>query len=296
MVCVHMSGSDTRSVCVCVCVCVCVLAIAQLTKDFIGKLLATYGVGVNGHRVDCNERESWSNKIVVHVIGVHSTMHLMHSNQDLVCVCVCACMCRFLYTQALRCTFIAICRRHWLTSSTSQSTVTNSVTSHKLQQSAKKFGKFKKQIPNKLGDSSGISRYANGTAIEVRTCLYVCIFYHTHLVSGSHIFLLLSNVNALGNLSRLLLHRCQNIAGLVVKSFCRVIIPNVVYGITNHLLIVHHSSAADLTKDDDHPGFSCSLWGGERGKTDSILKCSNTNTECKLPSTENIFNFFFVMP
>ena len=83
---------------------------------------------------------------------------------------------------------------------------------------------------------------------------------HTHLVTRSHLLLLLSHVHAVSNLGGLLLHSRQNVARLVVESLPRVIVANVLDGLTDDLLVVNDCLAADLTKNNHHTSFSCRLW------------------------------------
>ena len=68
-------------------------------------------------------------------------------------------------------------------------------------------------------------------------------------------------VKTLGNVGRLLLNGNEDVASLVVKALGRVVVANVLDGITDNLLIVELGLGRDLAKDHDHARLRCRLAG-----------------------------------
>jgi hypothetical protein len=62
-------------------------------------------------------------------------------------------------------------------------------------------------------------------------------------------------IKSLSNIRRLLFDGYEDVAGLVVKAFLRVIITNLLDGFTDDLLEVDLSLGGDLAKDHDHAGL-----------------------------------------
>ena len=68
-------------------------------------------------------------------------------------------------------------------------------------------------------------------------------------------------VKTLGDIGRLLLNGDEDVASLVVKALGRVVVADVLDGITDNLLIVELGLGRDLAKDHDHARFGCRLTG-----------------------------------
>jgi hypothetical protein len=68
-------------------------------------------------------------------------------------------------------------------------------------------------------------------------------------------------VKALGNIGRLLLDSNEDVASLVVEALGRVVVANVLDGITDNFLVVELGLGRDLAKDHDHARLGCRLAG-----------------------------------
>ena len=75
---------------------------------------------------------------------------------------------------------------------------------------------------------------------------------HDTLVTSTQLLQGLIVVKTLSNVGGLLLDGNKDVAGLVVKALGRVIVSDVLDGITNDLLVVKTSLGGDLTEDHDH--------------------------------------------
>ena len=71
---------------------------------------------------------------------------------------------------------------------------------------------------------------------------------HDTLVTGT-VALEVTVVETLGNVGRLLLNGDEDVAGLVVEALVRVVVANVLDGVTDDLLVVDLSAGRDLTED-----------------------------------------------
>ena len=88
---------------------------------------------------------------------------------------------------------------------------------------------------------------------------------HDSLVTGSNV-LDVGGVNRLGNVGGLLLDGNNDVARLVVESLGRIIVPNVLDGIADDLLVVDSGGSSDLSEDHDHAGLAASLAGNTGGR------------------------------
>ena len=86
---------------------------------------------------------------------------------------------------------------------------------------------------------------------------------HDTLVTGSNV-LDIDGIDRLGNIGGLLLDGDNDVARLVVESLGRIIVSNVLDGITNDLLVVDRSGGGDLSEDHDHAGLAAGLAGNTR--------------------------------
>lgn len=85
-----------------------------------------------------------------------------------------------------------------------------------------------------------------------------CIAEHDTLVTGTDV-LERAVVKSLGDIRRLLLDRDKNVTGLVVESLRGVVIPDLLDGFTDNLLVVDLPLRGNFTEDHDHAGFGGSL-------------------------------------
>lgn len=90
-------------------------------------------------------------------------------------------------------------------------------------------------------------------------CLVSGIAEHDTLVTSTELLESLLVVKALSDIGRLLLNGDEQVTGLVVKTLGRVIIADVLDGVTDNLLVVKLGLSGDLTKDHDHTGLGGSL-------------------------------------
>ena len=75
---------------------------------------------------------------------------------------------------------------------------------------------------------------------------------HDTLVTGTELLESLLIVEALGNIGRLLLDSDKHIAGLIVEALIRVIVTDILDGVTNDLLVVEVGLGSDFTEDHNH--------------------------------------------
>lgn len=87
---------------------------------------------------------------------------------------------------------------------------------------------------------------------------------HDTLVTGTELLEGLLVVQALGDIGGLLLDGDEDVAGLVVEALGRVVIADVLDGITDDLLVVEAGLGSDLTEDHDHAGLGGRLAGDLR--------------------------------
>mmetsp|Transcript_16354 Transcript_16354/g.30347 ORF Transcript_16354/g.30347 Transcript_16354/m.30347 type:complete len:266 (+) Transcript_16354:642-1439(+) len=78
---------------------------------------------------------------------------------------------------------------------------------------------------------------------------------HDTLITGTKVFHLLC-VNGLGNIGRLLLNGNNNVAGLVVETLGRVVVTNVLDGITDNLFVVDSGGGGNFSENHDHTGLA----------------------------------------
>lgn len=81
---------------------------------------------------------------------------------------------------------------------------------------------------------------------------------HDTLITGTDV-LQRTMIQTLSNIWRLLLNRDKNVAGLVVETLGRVIVTDVLDGVTDDLLVIDVGLGGDLAENHDHAGLSCSL-------------------------------------
>lgn len=82
---------------------------------------------------------------------------------------------------------------------------------------------------------------------------------HDTLVTSTELLKSLIIVKTLGDIRRLLLNGDEQVAGLVVETLLRVVITDVLDGVTDNLLVVDLGIGGDLTKDHDHTSLGSSL-------------------------------------
>lgn len=82
---------------------------------------------------------------------------------------------------------------------------------------------------------------------------------HDTLVTGTEALKGLFVVQALGNVGRLLLNGDKQVEGLVVETLGRVIVTNVLDGVTDNLLVVKLGLGGDFTKDHNHASLGSGL-------------------------------------
>lgn len=90
-------------------------------------------------------------------------------------------------------------------------------------------------------------------------CLVSGITEHDTLVTSTELLESLLVVKTLSDIGRLLLNGDEQVTGLVVKTLGRVIIADVLDGVTDDLLVVELGLGGDLTEDHDHTGLGGSL-------------------------------------
>ena len=92
---------------------------------------------------------------------------------------------------------------------------------------------------------------------------------HDTLITGTNI-LKRTVVETLGDIGGLLLNGDKDVAGLVVETLGRVVVANLLDGVTDDLLVVDHGLGGDLTEDHDHTrlrrGLAGNLGEGVHGK------------------------------
>ena len=98
---------------------------------------------------------------------------------------------------------------------------------------------------------------------HILRCLVGGITKHNALVTRAMI-LERAMVKALGNIGRLLLDGNEDVASLVVKALVRIVVADVLDGISDNFLVVELSLGRDLAEDHDHPCLSCRLAGDLR--------------------------------
>lgn len=83
---------------------------------------------------------------------------------------------------------------------------------------------------------------------------------HDTLVTSSNVLDVETLLDqTLVDIGRLLLDGDQNVAGLVVEALVRVVVTNVLDGLTNDLLVVQGGLGGDLSENHDHTGLGGSL-------------------------------------
>lgn len=82
---------------------------------------------------------------------------------------------------------------------------------------------------------------------------------HDTLVTGTELLESLVVVETLSDIGRLLLNGDEQVAGLVIETLRRIIVTNVLDGITDNLLVVELGIGGDLAKDHDHTSLGGSL-------------------------------------
>lgn len=82
---------------------------------------------------------------------------------------------------------------------------------------------------------------------------------HDTLVTGTELLEGLLVVETLRDIGGLLLNGDEQVAGLVVETLGRVIVADVLDGLTDDLLVVEVGLGGDLTEDHDHAGLGGSL-------------------------------------
>jgi len=87
---------------------------------------------------------------------------------------------------------------------------------------------------------------------------------HKSLIPGSGLVLITTNVDALSNVGGLLFEGNEDVAGLVVESFGRVVISDVLDGVANDLLVVDDRLRGDLSANKDHARL-CDRFAGNFG-------------------------------
>jgi hypothetical protein len=87
----------------------------------------------------------------------------------------------------------------------------------------------------------------------------------TNLVTGTNVLDLERGLDkTLGDVGRLLLNGDEHVAGLVVKALLRVVVSNLLDGVTDDLLVVQVGLGGDFTEDHDHTGLGRRLAGNTR--------------------------------
>lgn len=76
-----------------------------------------------------------------------------------------------------------------------------------------------------------------------------------HLIASANLLQRAVNVNALGNVGRLLLNGDQHVAGVVIKALLRAVIANLLDGAANDRLVVKDGLARDFAEHHDHAGL-----------------------------------------
>jgi hypothetical protein len=112
-----------------------------------------------------------------------------------------------------------------------------------------------------LGINSGVWRRAisdEDSTASNRTHLVGGITEHDTLVTGT-VVLQVSVVETLGDIGRLLLDGDQDVTGLVVETLFRVIVTDLLDGVSDNGLEVDSGLGGDFTENHDHTGLSGSL-------------------------------------
>mmetsp|Transcript_20883 Transcript_20883/g.29022 ORF Transcript_20883/g.29022 Transcript_20883/m.29022 type:complete len:239 (-) Transcript_20883:149-865(-) len=107
-----------------------------------------------------------------------------------------------------------------------------------------------------------------------RRCQHVCqghqrfsficgIPKHNSLITSTSIFRF-DSIDRLGNIGRLFFNGNNDIACFVIKALGRIIVSNILNGITDHLFIIDSGCCSDFTKDHHHTCLTASLTGHTR--------------------------------
>mmetsp|Transcript_11903 Transcript_11903/g.24781 ORF Transcript_11903/g.24781 Transcript_11903/m.24781 type:complete len:221 (+) Transcript_11903:965-1627(+) len=91
---------------------------------------------------------------------------------------------------------------------------------------------------------------------------------HNTLIASANV-LNLDGINRLGNVGALLLNGDNDVAGLVIKALCGVVVANVADSVTDNLLVVDSGLGRDLTEDHDHASLAAGLASNTRGLVSS---------------------------
>jgi hypothetical protein len=92
---------------------------------------------------------------------------------------------------------------------------------------------------------------------------------HDTLVTSTELLKSLLVVETLSDIGGLLLNGNENVASLVVESLGRVIVSNVLDGVTDDLLVIEMCLGSDLAKDHNHTGLGCCLASNLGERVDS---------------------------
>lgn len=141
-----------------------------------------------------------------------------------------------------------------------------------------------------LGINSGV--LGNWVSLRVgylaqRTYLVGSITEHDTLVTGT-VVLQITVVQTLGDIGRLLLNGNQDVTCLVVETLLRVIVTDLLDGVSDNGLEVNSGLGGDFTENHDHTGLGSGFTGdlgvgvlGQTGVQDGIRDLV-TDLVCKM--------------
>lgn len=100
----------------------------------------------------------------------------------------------------------------------------------------------------------------DGLDYRHKTYLVGSITEHDTLVTGT-VVLQIAVVQTLGDIGRLLLNSDQDVTGLVVETLFRVIVTDLLDGVSDDGLEVDSGLGGDFTENHDHTGLGGGLTG-----------------------------------
>jgi len=78
---------------------------------------------------------------------------------------------------------------------------------------------------------------------------------HVALISSTDVFVFSTDVDSLGDIRGLLFDGDEDVAGLVIESFGRIVESNSFNGISDDLLVVEMGFGGDFSENHDHTGL-----------------------------------------
>ena len=118
---------------------------------------------------------------------------------------------------------------------------------------------------------------------------------HEALVTSTEILIGLAEVNALGDIRRLLLDGNEHVAGFVVKALRRVVESNGLHGIANNLLVVNNGRGGDLAENHNQTSLGGRLAGDLLSINNSKSSSPIRKNDLPNPSISS-YQLIFLLP